>query len=376
MNCVFLEILPLEGGGVVQKFSCKTRIVTGENALDALKSLGIRRLFVVTDPYFFENGTAQKLAQSTGAEATDIFSGVTPDPDVELVASCTAKLKEFDPDGVIALGGGSAMDCAKATVHFSGKRLLFVAIPTTSGSGSEVTDFAVVTHGKVKHPLVDEALRPDVAILDSALLQSLPRGLIADTGFDVLCHALEAYVATDANSFTNALAKESFCSAYANLPASFGGNVGVRDAVHQAATMAGLAFTQAGLGLCHAMSHALGGVLHLPHGRLNAILLPAVISCNAHVCAPKYAKLARAAGIAGAADTVAVRNLRSALERLRRELQMPQTLKEAGIDPRLVWHHSKDMVAAVLADPCCKTNPMPVEDFMVRRILEEVTGRV
>lgn len=360
----------------MQKFSCKTRIVTGENALDALKSLGIRRLFVVTDPYFFENGTAQKLAQSTGAEATDIFSGVTPDPDVELVASCTAKLKEFDPDGVIALGGGSAMDCAKATVHFSGKRLLFVAIPTTSGSGSEVTDFAVVTHGKVKHPLVDEALRPDVAILDSALLQSLPRGLIADTGFDVLCHALEAYVATDANSFTNALAKESFCSAYANLPASFGGNVGVRDAVHQAATMAGLAFTQAGLGLCHAMSHALGGVLHLPHGRLNAILLPAVISCNAHVCAPKYAKLARAAGIAGAADTVAVRNLRSALERLRRELQMPQTLKEAGIDPRLVWHHSKDMVAAVLADPCCKTNPMPVEDFMVRRILEEVTGRV
>jgi alcohol dehydrogenase class IV len=192
----------------------------------------------------------------------------------------------------------------------------------------------------------------------------------------VLSHAIEAYTATNAGAFSDALAKESFCIAYANLPASFSGKTQVRGAVHEAATMAGLAFTQAGLGLCHAMSHALGGVFHLPHGRLNAILLPAVIGCNAHICADRYAKLARAAGIAGAADTVAVRNLRGALERLRKELNLPQTLKEAGIDPRQVWHHTADIVVAVLADPCCSTNPMPVEDFMVRRILEEVTGRV
>jgi alcohol dehydrogenase class IV len=376
MFFVFLEILPLEGGGVVQNFICKTRIVTGENALDVLKTLGIRRLFLVTDPYFHKNGTAQRIAQLTGAAQLHIFSEVKPDPDVELVAQTTAALKEFDPDGVIALGGGSAMDCAKATVHFSGKQVTFVAIPTTSGSGSEVTDFAVVTHGSVKHPLVDSALRPDVAILDSSLLQSLPKSLIADTGFDVLCHALEAYTATDANTFSDALAKESFCIAYANLPASYCGHAHVRGTIHEAATMAGLAFTQAGLGLCHAMAHALGGLLHLPHGRLNAILLPAIISCNANACAGKYAKLARSAGIAGAADTVAVRNLRAGLERLRRELHMPQTLKEAGIDPRQVWHHTPEIVTAVLADPCCKTNPMPVEDFMVRRILEEVTGRV
>ena len=376
MICVNWEILPLEGGGIVENFSCKTRIVTGENALDTLKELGIHRLFLVTDPYFFEKGTAQELGRLSGAEQVEIFSEITPDPDVELLAKCTARLKEFDPDGVVALGGGSAIDCAKATVHFSGKKALFVAIPTTSGSGSEVTDFAVVTHNKVKHPLVDGALRPDVAILDSALLQSLPKGLIADTGFDVLCHAIEAYTATNAGTFSDALAKESFCIAYANLPASYCGDVRVRGAVHEAATMAGLAFTQAGLGLCHAMSHALGGVFHLPHGRLNAILLPAVIGCNAHVCAGKYARLARAAGIAGAADTVAVRNLKSSLIRLRRELNMPQTLKEAGVDPRQVWHQVKEIVAAALQDPCCKTNPMPVEDFMVRRILEEVTGRV
>ena len=377
--CIGLEILailPLEGGGIVQGFTCKTRIVTGENALEQLKTSGIRRLFLIADPYFYETGTAQRIAQLTGAEDITIFSDVKPDPDVTMVAQGVAKLKAFDPDGIIALGGGSTIDCGKAMLHFSGKQIPFIAIPTTSGSGSEVTDFAVVTNNNVKYPLVDAALRPDMAILDSSLLQSLPKSLVADTGFDVLCHAIEAYTATNAGTFSDTLAKESFCIAYANLPASYSGQVHVRGAVHEAATMAGLAFTQAGLGLCHAMSHALGGVFHLPHGRLNAILLPAVIGCNAHVCAAKYAKLARAAGIAGAADTVAVRNLRSGLVRLQKELNMPQTLKEAGVDPRQVWHNAPQIVTAVLADPCCKTNPMPVEDFMVRRILEEVTGRV
>ena len=124
------------------------------------------------------------------------------------------------------------------------------------------------------------------------------------------------------------------------------------------------------------MAHSLGGIFHLPHGRLNGILLPAVITCNAHVCARKYAALARAAGIPGAADTVAVRNLCNALMRLRRELGMPQTLKEAGIDPRRVWKATPQIVSDTCKDPCCSSNPMAVEDFMVRRILEEVTGRV
>ncbi len=361
---------------MVQNFTCKTRVVTGENALQTLGQLGLQRVFIVSDPYFHENGTAQRLGRLTGTAQIRIFSQITPDPDVELVAQGTAALKDFDPDGVIALGGGSAMDCAKAMVHFSGKKVCFVAIPTTSGSGSEVTDFAVLTHGQIKHPLVDAALRPDVAILDSTLLESLPKTLVADTGFDVLCHAIEAYTATGAGTFSDALAKESFCIAYANLPASYAGRTQVRGAIHEAATMAGLAFTQAGLGLCHAMSHALGGIFHLPHGRLNAILLPAVIGCNSLVCGGKYALLARAAGIVGSADTVAVRNLRNGLVRLRKEMGMPQTLKEAGIDPRRVWHSSQQIVEAVLKDACCKTNPMAVEAFMVRRILEEVTGRV
>ena len=357
-------------------FSCKTQIIAGENALDRLKTLSCQRLFLVTTPFFQENGTAEKIAALTPAPHREIFSDVAPDPSVELVAEATAKLKEFDPDTVIALGGGSAMDCAKAMVHFSGKKLFFVAIPTTSGSGSEVTDFAVLTHGSVKYPLVDPALQPDMAILSDTLLTKLPKTLIADTGFDVLTHALEAYTAKNAGAITDALAQESFCTVYAHLSGSYSGKLHLRGKIHEASTMAGLAFSQSGLGLCHAISHALGGVFHLPHGRLNAILLPAVIGNNAHFCGEKYARLARAAGIGGAAEGVAVRNLRNGLCRLRKELNLPQTLKEAGIDPRQVWHHTPEIVKAAVNDPCCATNPTPVEDFMVRRILTEVTGRV
>ena len=146
--------------------------------------------------------------------------------------------------------------------------------------------------------------------------------------------------------------------------------------MHTAATMAGMAFNRAGLGLCHAMAHSLGGLFHVPHGRLNAILLPAVIGCNSYTAGAKYANLARAAGLSGSADTVAVRNLKNGIIRLRKELGLPGTLAQAGVDPREVWHRTGQIVEATLADPCCATNPMGVEDFLVRRLLEAVTGRV
>ena len=359
----------------METFYCTTKIVSGRGALESLQELETQRLFVVADPYFAENGMAATIADSTKATQKEIFADIAPDPSVEAVAAGTAKLRAFAPDTVIALGGGSAMDQAKAMVHFSGQRVYFVAIPTTSGSGSEVTDFAVLTYGDAKHPLVDPALRPQLAILDESLLEKLPKSLIADTGFDVLCHALEGLVATGAGCFTDALAREAFCLAYKHLPASFAGDTGVRLKVHEAATMAGMAFTQAGLGLCHAMAHSLGGIFHLPHGRLNAILLPAVVGCNSLVCGKKYAALARAAGIGSSADSMAVRNLKNALVRLRQQLGLPQTLKEAGIDPRQVWHYAPQILAATLADPCCKSNPLPVEEATVRQVLEEVTGR-
>ena len=359
----------------METFFCDTKIISGPGAVAALKELGTKRLLMVTDPYFYKNGTAQRVAQASGAEQIQYFHEVMPDPTVALAARGTAAVREFEPDMLVALGGGSAIDCAKAMAYFAGSRARFVAIPTTSGSGSEVTDFAILTHEGVKHPLVDEKLRPNVAVLDSQLLDTMPAKLVADGGFDVLCHAIEAYVAKNAGDFTDMLAREAFCTAYALLPASYGGRKDVRLRIHNAATMAGLSFTRAGLGLCHAMAHALGGAFHIPHGRLNAILLPSVITCNAYVAGEKYARLAQSAGIGGSAVTVGVRNLKNALVRLRRELGMPATLAEAGVKPSEVWGRQKELVSAVLADPCCATNPVPVEEFMVRKVLEEVTGR-
>lgn len=354
------------------RFSCPAEIVTGD-ARSALKELEARKLLIVADP-FFKNGIAQELVESSGAQV-EYFFDVEPDPTVALAAKGAALVKSFQPDVVVALGGGSAMDLAKSMTWFAGSEAVLAAIPTTSGSGSEVTDFAILTHNGVKHPLVDPRLRPDAAILDSDLLQKLPKKLIADSGFDVICHALEAFVGRNAGMITDALAKEAFSTVYALLPASFAGDTSVRQKIHTAATMAGMAFNGAGLGLCHAMAHALGGAFHLPHGRLNAILLPAVLSCNAHAAGEKYQKIAAAAGIGGSAQTMAVRNLKNALVRLRRELDMPDTLAQAGISPVTVRSSSRELVQAVLADPCCDTNPIQVEDFMVRRILDEVTGR-
>ena len=355
-------------------FQCGTKILSGSGTVAALKELRPRRLFLVTDPFFAGNGTADRIAAVSGAEAVEIFKDVAPDPDVTLAAAGTARVKAFCPDVLVALGGGSAMDCAKAMLFFSGVEATLVAIPTTSGSGSEVTDFAILTHDGVKHPLVDKRILPDVAILDDDLLQALPKSLIADTGFDVLAHALEGFVATNGGMLTDALAKEAFCKAFSCLPASFAGDTSVRLEMHLASAMAGMAFSQAGLGLCHAMSHVLGGKFHVPHGRLNAILLPAVVEVNTPGAAEKYAQMARAAGLGGAAEAVALRNLKNGLVRLRKELRLPASLAQAGISPEKARKEQPQILEAVLADPCCSTNPVPVTRDLVLQVLEAVTG--
>ena len=358
----------------MEHFGCATRIISGPGSMGRLKELGSRRLLVVTDPYFMKNGQAKALADQAGAEQVAYFDKIVPDPTVALAAEGTALVRQFQPDTVAALGGGSAMDCAKAMAYFSGLQIRLVAIPTTSGSGSEVTDFAILTHEGIKHPLVDEVLRPAVAILDSDLLTALPPSLIADGGFDILTHAVEAIGAAGGGLISDALAKEAFSLAFGALEASFSGNVSVRQAVHEAATMAGMAFSQAGLGLCHGLSHALGGLFHIPHGRLNAILLPAVMEKNAPAAGGKYAALAKAAGLGAGAEAVALRNLKNGLIRLRRQLRLPENLTQAGVAPGQVWARWEEICSAALEDPCCKTNPVPVTEALVRQVLEAVTG--
>ncbi len=351
----------------LEHFSCGGKIVTGAGAVAVLKDMDPGRTFVVTDPFFYQNGTAQALV----GEGAEFFHKVAPDPDLELAAQGTAALQKFNPDTVVALGGGSAMDCAKAMVYFSGTKARLIAIPTTSGSGSEVTDFAILTHNGVKHPLIDPRLRPDMAIVDSDLVVKLPPALIADGGFDVLTHAAEAFVATGSGPFSDALAADAFRTVFQELRASFQGDLVARAKIHAASTMAGLAFTQAGLGLCHGLSHSLGGRFHIPHGRLNAILLPAVM---ARTPAQKYAELARRAGLESLSDTVAARNLRTALIGLRKGIGLPATLAQTGVCPDAVRKQTAEIVAATLADPCCKTSPVPVTAELVKEILQEVTG--
>lgn len=357
------------------RFEMGTKIVSGDGALEALREFGAERVLVVCDPFFQENGWGQRVAEATGAARWEIFHKVAPDPTVTLAAEGTGVLKALEPELVVALGGGSAMDLAKAMVYFSGTGAALAAVPTTSGSGSEVTDFAILTHNGVKHPLVDGKLRPRMAVLDTRVLDSLPKSLIADGGFDAICHGVEAYVAKNAGAISDCLALEAFRRVMALLPASWGGDKSCRLRIHEASTMAGMAFSQAGLGLCHAASHVLGGRFHVPHGRLNAILLPPVISCNAHAAGDRYARMAQEAGMIGSAQTLGVRNLKNALVKLRRELNMPGSLREAGVDPRQLRSEMDSLVKAVMEDPCCATNPIKVEPFMVRAVLEEAAGR-
>ena len=357
----------------MEKFRCRTQLLMGPGALQELRTLKAERLFLVTDPYFVKSGMAQQVLRMSGAGKWEIFDKVVPDPTVELAAEGTAAYQKFAPDLLVALGGGSSLDCAKAISYFADGKAVFCAIPTTSGSGSEVTDFAILTHDGVKHPLVDPRLQPDYAILDSDLLQSLPRSLIADAGFDVLSHALEAVAAKNAGRMSSLLAMDSFSLAYAHLLRSYEGDQTARLPVHQAAAMAGLAFNHAGLGLCHGISHCLGARFHVPHGRLNAILLPAVLSCNREAAAHAYGELARFAGLGGSVDAVAFRNLQNGLKKLRDQLHLPSTLQQAGVDPKAVYGQLSEIAEDVLQDPCCATNPRPVTEELVKSLLLQVT---
>jgi alcohol dehydrogenase class IV len=357
----------------MQAYYSGTRICWGD-AGQWMQQLRPERLMVVSDPYFAQSGLAQTLAEQSGAKNVEIFSQVAPDPSVELAARAAAAAKAFGPDAIVALGGGSAMDLAKAMKYFSGSQATLVAVPTTSGSGSEVTSFAILTHQGIKHPLVDDSLTPQMAIIDPALVVKLPPALIADGGFDVLTHALEAFTATNASPITDTLSRESFGMTLVELGRSFEGDLSARERVHSASTLAGLSFTQAGLGLCHGLAHALGGEFHVPHGRLNAILLPAVMRHNLPAAVGKYAILARAAGIEGRSDAMAVRALVNRLGRLRRELGLPENLAQAGVSPRQLQDKLESIAQAAAQDPCCATNPCPVTIAGAKRVLLEVAG--
>lgn len=405
----------------MQWFKVPNKIYFEYNAIQYLEKMpNISRAFIVTDPGMVQFGYVDKilyyLRKRTEYVHCEIFSEVEPDPSIETVQKGADMMKEFNPDVIIALGGGSAMDAAKGMwlyyeypdEDFGALRLRFldirkraykfpkmgmkakmVAIPTTSGTGSEVTSFAVISDKKnnMKYPLADYELTPDVAIIDPQFVLTVPPAVTADTGLDVLTHAIEAYVSVMASDYTDGLAIKAVQLVFEYLPRAFenGANDKIaREKMHNASCIAGMAFTNAFLGLNHSIAHKIGAEYHVPHGRANAVLLPYVIAYNAQkptkfVSFPKYdkfiaderyAEIARALGLPAKTAQEGVESLIQAIRDLMKKMGRPTSFKECGVDEEEYMSKLSVIADKAFEDQCTTANPrLPlvteIEDIMV-----------
>ena len=379
----------------MQEFSFSTRIFFGEGALERLRRVEDRRVLIVTDRFMAELGVPDRVASHLTRCTVTVFDGVVPDPPIEVVTAGVQKFKECQAETVIAVGGGSTIDAAKAiraiakqALQIETDKMECFAVPTTSGTGSEVTDYAVISDKAkgLKYPLDSQALRPPVAILDPELTVSAPPAVTADAGMDVLTHALEAYVSTGANDFSDAMCEKAVSLVFRFLPLAFqeGTDLLAREKMHNASCMAGLAFNSAGLGLNHSMAHAIGGKLHIAHGRINAMLLPKILTFNADLtnvqkgehtlAAKKYQRIAKVLDLPASSVRLGVNNLIREVERLNRTLKIPATLKEYGADLGEVRTLREELIAAAMSDVTITTNPRPVEEGQIGKLLAQVAG--
>lgn len=373
----------------MEEFFVKTRICFGTGSLEFLKKWKANRILLVTDPFLVESGMIEAVTRHLTGKEHRIFSNVVPDPPLELVVEGIKEVEAYRPDTILAVGGGSAIDEAKAIMHFSKrvaklKDLRFIAVPTTSGTGSEVTSFAVITDKAkgVKYPLVDPQLRPDVAILDPILVKTVPPSVTADTGMDVLTHALEAYVSTKADDFTDALAEKAVLMVFRYLVRSYENpeDEEARAHMHYASCMAGMAFDKASLGLNHAIAHNIGGKFHVPHGRVNGILLPHVMRFNAELtdyqqkkfsqASKKYGELAALAGVGGMNVRTSVRNLIQLVERLQKQLNLSLNFRECGVDSGEYHRQEEAIITGAQGDACFATNPRNASRQEIKEILK------
>lgn len=355
-------------------FHVGTKILIG-GGLETLAE-HLRRVFVVTDKFMAETGRVSYVTgpiEAAGGEWR-IFSDVQADPDIATVTRGVGMILEFQPDAVVAFGGGSAIDAAKAIVYFAARErdtrdCAFIAIPTTSGTGSEVSKFAVITDREkgIKYPLVEDSLLPDTAILDAALTVSVPPAVTADTGIDVFTHAVEAFVSTEASDFSDAAAEKAIKLVKHHLLTAYSDpeNRKARQGMHNASCLAGMAFSNSGLGLNHGMAHALGARFHIPHGRANGILLPYVMSFNAGCAevltstAKRYAQISRLLGLESSSIRQSALNLIRTARRYVEKLSIPSTIQAAGVGQKEFEDALAAMSEAALADRCTATNPKP-----------------
>ena len=411
----------------MQWFKVPEKIYFEEGSIQYLEKMpDIQRAFIVTDEGMMKLGYVDKILYHLRKRQqyvhSEIFSEVEPDPSFDTIKKGVQAMKNFNPDVIIALGGGSPIDAAKGMWLFyehpeadvEGLKLKFmdirkrtykfpklgtkckmVAIPTTSGTGSEVTSFAVITDKEKnkKYPLADYELTPDVAIVDPDLVMSLPKSVTADTGMDVLTHAIESYVSNMASDYTDGLAEKAVELVFENLEEAYehGDNKLAREKMHNASTIAGMAFTNAFLGINHSLAHKIGGEFHLPHGRINAILLPYVIRYNStkpskfvsfpkyeyFIADQKYYMLAKKTGLK--ADTVeeGINSLIEKIQEMNKKLNIPSTFKEAGIDEKEFLAKVDMLADRSFEDQCTTANPrLPLVTELKQILLDAYYGKV
>ena len=360
----------------MERFGCSTLVVSGTDGLQVLGEQGCRRMLVVTPPRLLGRDRVQPVIKAAGDPRTEIFEDGFPPASMTRAVEGSRKITAFQPELVAVLGDGPTLDLGKAMVCFSQHRCTLAAIPTALCAGEEVTDRVTLLHNGSWHLLRNPGMRPDLAIVDSTLGEESSGSRMAEEGFFLLASALEAYTAAGGGALRDIHAREAFSAGWGALPAACAGDPGAIRRLMTASVLAGMALDQTEPGLCSAMAGSLQQVFGLPRGRAAGILLPAVIGCNAHAAGRRYAELSRAAGLGGSREDIGIRNLRSGLIRLRRELGLPGTLVQAGVDIRSVWAGGKRMVELTLGDERCRSNPVAVDDFLVRRILEQITGRI
>jgi len=363
----------------MKEFSISTNVYFGEGSLDRLNEINNKRVLIVCDKFMEVSGMAAKVQEKLVNCEVAIYSDIVPDPSVEIVAAGIKKLQSCNAQIIIALGGGSSIDGAKAIKEYA-KRITggvssieeFYAIPTTSGTGSEVTEYAVITNKQegLKYALTDKSLLPTVAILDPELVKSVPKAITADTGMDVV---------------SDALAEKAVTLAFRFLPQAYadGNDIVAREKLHNASCLAGMAFNAAGLGITHSLAHAVGGKLHISHGRSNAIILPHVIEYNANlnketfraeysIAAKKYQRLAKLLKLHAPNVNIGVNNLIKSIVELQKTLMIPTTLKEQGADMELAQASREEIINAALKDVCTTVNPREASKEDLSIILDKI----
>ena len=377
----------MKGGDYLFKqFKMPTKIITGIGTVKELGNLPINQPLLICDPFMVKNGTAAKVVQLFDAKqiSCPVFSEIVPDPTIEIVTKGLVEVIKHQPDCLLALGGGSAMDAAKAIRQMvqaadQTTKIQLVCLPTTSGTGSEVTAFSVISDpiNEGKYALVDERMIPDLAILDPELTVSVPKNVTADTGIDVFTHCMEALASTNATDFTDACAEKALRMIWEELVCVFneGDNLAIRETIHNASCLAGIAFSEASLGICHSLAHALGGKFHIAHGRANALLLPHVISYNAGLEVTKegpnllvYQRIANLLGFYSGTPKTTVHAFISGLSRKLRQLDIPKTIGECGVDVESYEAAIPEMAEKALKDPCTLTNPRMVTQEELEKI--------